>query len=103
VRVTSGVKLPIEPAQFRIQSGHQFHYSPFLGIASRTGPNASIGSITYNACGRPQSSTSPYGAQTTYTYTYNPTTQKATTSLLWMLINHFKFLSWRVFKSPRGA
>src|SRR5207249_5412341 len=59
-------------------------YSPFLGITSRTDPNVSIGSITYDSYGRPQSSTSPYGAQTTYDYTYNPTTQKATTGSHWV-------------------
>jgi len=58
-------------------------YTPFLAVASVTAPNASTESITYDSYGRPQTRTSPDGASTSYTYTYNPTTVKATTNGKW--------------------
>ncbi len=57
-----------------------YTYSSFLGLASVTGPNAANSTIAYDSYGRPTSSTSPYGAVTTYAYTYNPTTVTATTN-----------------------
>jgi RHS repeat-associated protein len=45
-------------------------YTSFLGVSSVTAPGSSA-SITYDAYGRPSTSTSPYGAVTTYTYNAN--------------------------------
>jgi len=43
-------------------------WSTALGLSSATGPNGDSGSIGYDANGRPSTTTSPYGAGTTYTY-----------------------------------
>ena len=44
------------------------NWSGFLGLSSATGPNGDTGSIGYDANARPHTTTSPYGAVTTYTY-----------------------------------
>jgi RHS repeat-associated protein len=43
-------------------------YTPWLSVNSMTGPNSSTASTTYDIYGRPSTSTSVYGAQTTYHY-----------------------------------
>jgi RHS repeat-associated protein len=50
------------------------NWTSFLGLSSATGPNGDTGSITYDANARPTTTTSPYGAVTTYTYndTWSP-------------------------------
>ena len=49
-------------------------WSSFLGLASETGPNFDSATTIYDGFARPYSTTSPYGAQTTYAYTPNTTT-----------------------------
>jgi hypothetical protein len=44
------------------------NWNSFLGLSSATGPNLDTGSISYDANARPSTTTSPYGAVTTYTY-----------------------------------
>ena len=58
-------------------------WSSFLGLNSATGPNLDTGSIGYDANARPASTTSPYGAVTTFTYndTASPPNKVAMTDL----------------------
>lgn len=58
-------------------------YSGFLGVTSATGQNSDSATTTYDAAGRPQTSTSPHGAVTNYTYTTSPPTSTATTNQHW--------------------
>lgn len=61
-------------------------WSPFLGFSSATGPNGNAGSVTYDANGRPSTSTSQYGAVTNYTYndTASPPNMIGTTNGHWV-------------------
>ncbi len=56
-------------------------WNSFLGLTSATGPNLDSASITYDANARPSTTTSPYGAVTTYAYndTASPPNTLATT------------------------
>ena len=47
------------------------NWNSFLGMTSAIGPNGDTGSISYDTNGRPHTTTSPYGAVTTYTYNDN--------------------------------
>ena len=49
-------------------------WSSFLGPTSVTGPNGDSSSVTYDYYGRPATSTSPFGAQTTYANPGGPST-----------------------------
>ncbi|HKV95862.1 MAG TPA: hypothetical protein VJR90_00005, partial [Gammaproteobacteria bacterium] len=49
-------------------------WSPFLGLMQETGPNRDSSGTFYDAYARPASTTSPYGATTSYSYTTNTTT-----------------------------
>ena len=53
-------------------------YANSWAATSLTGPNGAQGTTTYDSYGRPAQTSIPDGAVTTYTYTYNPTTQTAT-------------------------
>ncbi|MGH9664119.1 MAG: hypothetical protein ACRD9L_06830, partial [Bryobacteraceae bacterium] len=57
-------------------------WSPFLGLAGETGPNLDSAGTVYDGYARPASTTSPYGAVTSYSYTTNTTT--ATVNGRWM-------------------
>jgi YD repeat-containing protein len=48
------------------------NWTSFLGLSSTTGPNGDSASINYDLNARPQSSTSPFGAITTFAYNDNP-------------------------------
>ena len=52
-------------------------YAASFAVTSVTGPNGAQGTTTYDTSGRPQQTKIPDGAQTNYTYTYNPNTQRA--------------------------
>lgn len=61
-------------------------YTQWLVPGSITQPNSATSSTTYNSFGRPQQSTSVYGAQTNYTYSQNgalPMVITATTNGHW--------------------
>ena len=62
------------------------NWSNFLGLSSATGPNGDTGSISYDADARPHTTTSPYGAVTTFTYndTASPPNRVATTNGHWV-------------------
>jgi YD repeat-containing protein len=52
-------------------------------VTSVSGPNGATSTTNYDTYGRPTNSTIADGAQTTYTYTYNPNTQTATLGNRW--------------------
>jgi len=58
-------------------------YTQSLALSSLTGPNSSVASATYDTWSRPATSTSVYGAVTSYIYS---TYQQATTNNHWLLI-----------------
>ncbi len=58
-------------------------YMPSLAVNTVVAPNAASSQISYDSYGRPTSSTSPHGAVTSYTYTYNPSVQTATVNNRW--------------------
>ena len=60
-------------------------YAASWAVASVSGPNGATGATTYDTYGRPQQTTIPDGAQTTYAYTYYPSanTQTATLGNRW--------------------
>ena len=60
-----------------------YSYANSLAVTSVTVPNNATGTTTYDVFGRPSVTHSPHGADTTYAYTYNPTTVKATTNGKW--------------------
>jgi RHS repeat-associated protein len=62
------------------------NWSGFLGLSSAAGPNGDTGSISYDSYARPQTTTSPYGAVTTYAYgdTASPPYKQATTNGHWV-------------------
>jgi len=62
------------------------NWNSFLGLTGVSGPNGDGAGIGYDANGRPQSATSPYGAATTLTYndTATPPTRTATTNGHWI-------------------
>jgi len=62
------------------------NWNSFLGLTSAAGPNGDSAGIGYDPnTGRPQSTTSPYGAVTNFTYndTATPPTKTATTNGRW--------------------
>lgn len=61
-------------------------YTPSLALASLTNPNTAIASATYDLLDRPSTTTSVYGAVTTYTYSLSgtPAWQRATTNNHWV-------------------
>ena len=66
-------------------------WTSFLGLGSATGANGDSVSTSYDTFARPTSTTSPFGAVTTYTYSappfssLNPATVKMTTNSRWTL------------------
>lgn len=61
------------PSQISVGSlSESMNWSSFLGLTSATGPNGDNSTITYDSYGRPQTSKSAFGAQTTYTYSTGP-------------------------------
>jgi RHS repeat-associated protein len=50
------------------------NWTSFLGLTSATGQNGDQGLMTYDSWGRPSNSTSPFGANTFYTYATAPYT-----------------------------
>jgi YD repeat-containing protein len=56
-------------------------YSSFLGLTSETGPNGTSVDIGYDTSGRPQSSTSPFGATTYTVYNDSASTPNTCTSV----------------------
>jgi len=74
------------PSQITTNSlSSSMNWSSFLGPSSATGPNGDSGSVVYDGNARPSSTTSPYGAVTTYTYntTTVPFSVVATTNGHW--------------------
>jgi YD repeat-containing protein len=61
-------------------------WSGFLGVTGVTDPNNDQASMAYDAFARPTTTTSPYGATTTYTYndTASPPNHVATTNGHWV-------------------
>jgi YD repeat-containing protein len=62
------------------------NYTAALGLTSASGPNGDTASILYDPNNRPSTTTSPYGAQTTYTYndSASPPNKIATTNGHWV-------------------
>jgi len=60
-----------------------FGYDLALHLTSLLMPGGASAATSYDLYGRPSGSTSPYGASTTYSYTYNPNTVTANTNNHW--------------------
>ena len=58
-------------------------WNSFLGLTQETGPNGASSAATYDGNARPQTSTSPHGASTTYEYNDTERWTKATTNGRW--------------------
>ncbi len=74
------------PSQVTVGSlSDSMNYNSFLGLTSETDPNGAQVSIGYDVLARPNSTTSPFGATTTNTYsdTSNPPTATTTTNGRW--------------------
>ena len=59
-------------------------WNSFLGLTQETGPNGATLSVGYDGGARPQQTTSPYGATTTYEYNDAQRWSKATTNGRWV-------------------
>ena len=59
-------------------------YSNALAPARVTEPNVAVTRMTYDGTGRPSTTTSKFGAQTTYTYSNNPAWTMAATNGHWV-------------------
>ncbi|HLZ09336.1 MAG TPA: hypothetical protein VKT80_12150, partial [Chloroflexota bacterium] len=54
------------------------NWTASLGLSNETGPNGDGMSIGYDSANRPSTTTTPYGAYTTYSYSINPSQTTAT-------------------------
>ena len=89
VSTTSGTNYAA-PSQLSVGSlSTGLSWSSFLGLTNDTGPNGDSSSTYYDQYARQTSTTSPFGATTTYTYNSapysnsNPATVKSTTNGRW--------------------
>jgi RHS repeat-associated protein len=71
-----------------VTTGNSFNtnltWSPFIGITSNTGWNSEQSTTQYDNAGRPSTSTSKYGAKTTYSYSISAPQMTATTNGHWI-------------------
>ena len=77
---TTNFAAPTQMTTNTLNSG--MTWTSALALNTATGPNGDSGAINYDTDGRPTSTTSPYGASTTYTYndTASPPSKSASTN-----------------------